>query len=274
MQRRTPPRPATVLALTLLPLLVVGGCGERAAEPRPEGSPPSRGDAAVWALGDDSLLDPAATFFVADVTRLACAGGETGELLEPAVTYQEDRVLVRVDAAPLPPGGHDCQGNDAVATEVHLEEPLGFRALVDAACVDGEAAATPVCGDGPEAGVRWAPPADLQPVSGVPDWQPPADYTFTAQGSCGEQSFIGEYEVGVRDGRVADVEPLRRGWDIPVESVPTLADLLQRAREADAQGDAEVWTDPDGVPRWISLDPMPDAIDDETCVLVTDYRPG
>lgn len=242
------------------------------------------GDVATWALEDDALLHPATSMFVAGVTRLGCASGETGEVLEPQVVYEQDRVLVRTDVAPFGPGGADCPGNDVVPVEVYLDEPLGLRELVDAACLGGAAVGTAACGDPPnlitagpasEEGVRWAPPADLRLADGVPGWAPPEDYSFTVQSWCGEQGFIGQYAVSVRGGSVTEAEALRQGWDeIPLEAVPGLAEMLDLVKDAAERGEAEVWVDPDGVPRWLMLDPRPQSLDDENCFLVTDYAEG
>ncbi|HLS39638.1 MAG TPA: hypothetical protein VK038_02625, partial [Ornithinicoccus sp.] len=75
----------------------------------------------------------------------------------------------------------------------------------------------------------------------------------------------------VRSGRVESVEAVRPAWAVADrESTPTISDMLEMARE----GDAEVWVDGDGVPRWLDLDPRPEAMDDEACFLITDYREG
>lgn len=287
-----PHRTRTILtaAPALALVTTIAGCGSPdapadvspgGAAPTTAGPPAVQGDVATWALEDDALLDPGTRFLMAGVTRLGCAAGETGEVLEPSVEYEQDRVLVRTDVAPLGPGDVTCQGNDTVPVEVHLDEPLGLRALVDAACVEGEAVRTAACSDPPglvtagpaaDVGVRWAPPADLQLADGVPGWVPPDDYSFTVQSSCGEQGFIGEYAVTVRGGEVVTVEALRRGWDgIPLEAVPGLTEMLDLARDAADRGEAEVWTDPDGVPRWLMLDPLPRAVDDENCFLITRF---
>lgn len=286
-----PTRTALSTVSTLALLLTLAGCGSQDAPvDGPGGQPPAstaepppaeEGDAATWVPDDDALIDPATTVFLAGVTRLGCAGGETGEVLEPQVVYEQDRVLVRTDVAPIGPGDATCQGNDTVPVEVYLDEPLGMRALVDAACVEGEAEGTAACVEVPglvtrspagSTGVRWAPPAGLELADGAPDWVPPEDYSFTVQSSCGEQAFIGEYAVTVRGGEVIAVEALRRGWrEIPLEAVPGLAQMLDLARDAADRGDAEVWVDSDGVPRWLWLDPLPEAVDDENCFLVTRY---
>ena len=284
-------RTVSLAAATLVLSLTAAGCGSvdtpadgtpRGEGPETEPAPAQQGDVATWILEDDALVHPATEMFMAGVTRLGCASGVTGEVLEPQVVYGPDRVLVRTDVAPFGPGAADCPGNDTVLVEVYLDEPLGLRELVDAACLDGEAVRTAACGDVPntvedgpatDGGVRWAPPPDLQRADGVPGWAPPGDYSFTVQSWCGEQNFIGEYAVTVREGEVTEVEALRQGWDeIPLEAVPGLAEMLTLAGDAEDRGEAEVWVDPDGVPRWLILDPRPRSVDDENCFLITDYQ--
>lgn len=124
------------------------------------------GDVASWLLSEDQLLDPTTSFLVLDVTRLGCSGGVTGSVLDPVVVYEPDRVVIRTDVEPVG-GANDCQGNDAVAVEIALDESLGMRELVDAACLHGEAVGTAAC----PGAVRWAPPEGLERHGGVPDWQ-------------------------------------------------------------------------------------------------------
>lgn len=128
-------------------------------------------------------------------------------------------------------------------------------------------------GPATDGGVRWAPPADLLRADGVPGWVPPQDYSFTVQSSCGEQAFIGEYAVTVRGGDVTEAEALGQGWDeIPLAAVPGMAEMLDLARDAAGRGEVEVWVDPEGVPRWMMIDPVPQAVDDESCFLVAAYE--
>ena len=268
----------SILAGSALALAVLNGCAveqPNGGSTAPEGSPalsslePLAGDVATWAPAPDELLDPKTTSFVVEVTRLGCASGVTGTVLEPQIQYDETQVLLRTDVEKIGPGAYDCQGNDAVALEIHLDEPLGVRELVDAACLQGEAVGTVACTEA----VRWAPPAGLTRYEGVPDWQPPPVYAFIVQSSCGEQAFIGEYAVSVEHGAVAGVDPLRRGFEgIGTDSVPSLATMLELARQAESEGEAQVWVDQDGTPRWFDLDPRLDSIDDENCFLITNYE--
>ncbi len=273
-------RPRSALASSTLAVVTLSGCaveqlstngGSMASEVAPAVSSlePLAGDVATWSLAPEELLDPKTTFLIVEVTRLGCASGITGTVLDPQIQYDETQVLLRTDVERIGPGAHECQGNDAVPVEIHLDQPLGVRELVDAACLQGEAVGTAACSEA----VRWAPPAGLTRHEVVPDWQPPPVYSFIVQSSCGEQAFIGEYAVSVEQGVVAGVDPLRRGLEgIGIDSVPSLAAMLKLARQAEREGEAEVWVDQDGIPRWLDLDLRLDSIDDESCFLITHYE--
>lgn len=88
------------------------------------------------------------------VSRASCAGGVTGEVLEPQVSIQADRITIRTDAKPLPDGAYTCQSNDWVPVTVELQEPVGNRKLFDALCLDSARLTHSHCMDG---GVRWRP---------------------------------------------------------------------------------------------------------------------
>lgn len=93
------------------------------------------GATATWELADPTGLDADSTVIDIAVTRLGCAGGITGETLPPQITYEPERVIVRVDVE-APDGRDDsCPGNDAVPVTVELAEPIGSRALVDGGCL-------------------------------------------------------------------------------------------------------------------------------------------
>jgi hypothetical protein len=140
-------------------VVVVSSCG---APPGSEGSPAaskgspaaSEGSTGVWELLDAAKVGPDSTALRLGVTRLECAGGETGTVLEPDVQFERGRIVIRTDVEPLTGGAYECQGNNTVPVDVELSEPVGNRDLVDAACLGGEAVTTAFCADGP---VRWGP---------------------------------------------------------------------------------------------------------------------
>lgn len=271
------PRVRLAVALTLLVLAT--GCAVEDAEsgstsPSPQGGdtspPPQLGDTATWELLEPAAVNPTSQWLQVGVTRLGCSGGETGEVLEPQVSYEDERIVIRTDVEKLPDGNYHCQGNDVVPVEVHLDQAIGGRDLVDAACLEGDAVGTAGCA---ESAVRWTSPA-RGATSQIPDWVAPTDYSFTAQSSCGERGFIGRFAVTVDGGEVTHVEPLGDSWEgVTPVMTPTLTAMLGEARDALAQGGtAEVAVDEAGVPSWISLDPIPDGIDDEACYAISDYR--
>lgn len=275
------------LAAALSALLLVAGCGAdtSGSGSTPPGSVPSSspggdtapppeqvGATATWELLEPEAVTPATQWLPVGVTRLDCASGETGTVLEPQVTVEDERIVIRTDVEKLADGAHDCQGNNTVEVEVSLGQPIGGRDLVDAACLEGDAIGTAAC---EESAVRWTSPA-RGASSEVPDWEAPADYSFTVQSSCGERGFIGTFAVTVAGGQVASVEPRGDSWaGVTPEHTPTLSAMLDEARDALSQGGTvEVAVDDAGVPTWIFLDPMPDAIDDEACYAISDYRSG
>jgi hypothetical protein len=134
------------VAVLAIGALALAGCA----------SAPAGASVGVWQLTEPESIDAATTILELEVTRLECAGGVTGEVLEPVVTFEPDRILIRTDVLPLPEGAYDCQSNDWVPVTVELSEAIGDRHLMDAACLDDEAASTVFCEDG---GVRWSPPS-------------------------------------------------------------------------------------------------------------------
>lgn len=102
------------------------------------------GDTAVWEITNPTDLDRDSTTVSVAVTRVGCSSGITGNLLDPSIDYESDRVVIRIDVEPLE-GEADCPGNDAIALDVQLDEPLGQRTLVDGGCLREDAAATILC---------------------------------------------------------------------------------------------------------------------------------
>lgn len=120
------------------------------------------GDAARWSLqsqtssGPTQTLQPEMSIFTAHVERLGCSGGVTGTVFDPQIALRDDEVVITFMVNELPDGPQLCPGNDQIAVEVDLGEPIGNRTLVDGSCVSGTAAApTGACSDG---SARWTPP--------------------------------------------------------------------------------------------------------------------
>jgi len=112
------------------------------------------GDPGAWKLIDPSEVTDESTTLVIAVTRVDCASGVTGRILEPLIEFESDRIVIRADVEELDPGVQTCQGNDAVPMTIDLTEPVGDRELVDAYCLDATAVTTAPCAEG---GVRWQP---------------------------------------------------------------------------------------------------------------------
>jgi hypothetical protein len=126
-----------------------------------------------------------------------------------------------------------------------------------------------------------APSSD--PTPSAVGWQEPADYSFTVTASCGERMFTGDYRVEVAGGDVVASQrhDATDGEWKPVDYlqwVPTLGDMLEevaRATDAPEAGEIVLETDPaDGHPTEVRVDPLANAIDDETCYEITAYEPA
>ncbi len=141
-------------------VMTLGGCGDEDTSAGAIRTSTSLqvGATAVWELGSDASLTASSQTFTAMVSRLACSGGETGEVFEPTVESTAEQVMVTFTVAPLPEGDHTCPGNDRVPFVVDLGEPLGERSLWDGACDTGEATRTSFCASEAGGGQRW--PAD------------------------------------------------------------------------------------------------------------------
>ncbi|WP_068480453.1 hypothetical protein [Pseudoclavibacter helvolus] len=105
------------------------------------------GEPATWHLIDPSAISPTSDQIDIEVTRLGCASGTTGEILEPKVTYEAEQIVIRVDVAPAGAGPQTCQGNDAVPVVVELTEPIGLRSLIDGGCALEGVGTTSECAD-------------------------------------------------------------------------------------------------------------------------------
>lgn len=116
--------------------------------------PPAIGSPAIWVLAKPKSVSRASTSLELKVTRLECASGKTGTILQPVVSVGPGDIVIRADAEPLTGGGGDCQGNDSVTVTVPLPEPVGDRPLIDAACLEGRTLRTSLCAEGP---ARWTP---------------------------------------------------------------------------------------------------------------------
>lgn len=117
--------------------------------------PPQVGAAATWTLADSERVTATSTTVTIEVTRAECSSGVTGAIAQAVVSLGIDDIIIRVDAEPLPGNEpQNCQGNDSVQMTVSLHEPIGDRALVDAACLEGPAVRTSFCETG---ATRWSP---------------------------------------------------------------------------------------------------------------------
>ena len=113
------------------------------------------GDAAVWVAAANQDLTTSSKSFTAQVTRLGCNGGVTGQVLKPSVQIGQSNIVVTFTVERRAAGAARCPSNDQVPYVVDIGEPIGNRKLLDGACLaDGEAKSTSFCVGG---AVRWSP---------------------------------------------------------------------------------------------------------------------
>jgi hypothetical protein len=139
-------------------VLILAGCAAPAPTAQPTRAPVAGSSPAVWTLASEfaSGIAPGSTSIEIAASRLECSSGVTGELFPPTISYEPERVLVKVTDAPLPDGAYECPSNDLVSVTVTLTEPLGDRDLVDETCLSEPAMSTSFCEDN---GIRWSPGA-------------------------------------------------------------------------------------------------------------------
>jgi hypothetical protein len=164
--------PLRVLAAATIVSIWLTGCGSDAAAPvdsttevptsEPGTAAPSSsiaadestdetsGEPATWTIDPGDAVTAATTSFSVLVTRLGCADGVTGEVLDPVILAEADRVVISLYVDPLDSTlDYTCPTNDANAVLVHLDEPLGNRSLVDGACLgESPARQTSLCETG------------------------------------------------------------------------------------------------------------------------------
>jgi hypothetical protein len=101
------------------------------------------GDPATWRLMFGQDPQKSSTKFTALVTRLACNGGVTGQVLAPTIAKSESQIVVTFTVAAQEPGAKPCNGNDEVSFEVDLGEPIQDRPIIDGQCLPAKKGKTP-----------------------------------------------------------------------------------------------------------------------------------
>ena len=117
-------RAAGSLALGLLAAAMIGGCTKEA----------SGEAAAVWNVAPGQSLDADSTAFTALVHRVGCNSGVTGDVNDPTIEVDDEEVVITFTVSPGEPSSASCPGNEPIAYEVELPEPLGDRKLIDGEC--------------------------------------------------------------------------------------------------------------------------------------------
>lgn len=116
--------------------IVVSGCSGRGTS------------SAYWRMADGQQIEDSATTFTALVSRANCNGGETGTVNPPDLHVTETSIIVTFTVSPGDPASASCPGNDEVPFVVHLDEPVGPRAIVDGLCQRSQASDTSPCSSG------------------------------------------------------------------------------------------------------------------------------
>ncbi len=116
--------------------------------------------------------------------------------------------------------------------------------------------------------------AEAHPSSSLQSGTPPESYTYVLTSSCGERGLIGDYDVVVENGDVVSAKSrnVTYPYKPDLSEVPTLAALIAKAQSAPPQSVIEYTVDDAGLPKSLSLDPIPNGIDDEECYRVTGLR--
>jgi hypothetical protein len=147
-----------LLSAVSVAALTTSGCSFLASEfidsDEPAATLSEAGDPGTWELLNAADITPESTVLRLGVTRMACASGETGAVLEPEVQVEAKRIVIRTPVEEQEPGAYRCPSNNVVPVTVELEAPIGERDLVDAACLDEANLVTAFCID---SGVRWHP---------------------------------------------------------------------------------------------------------------------
>jgi hypothetical protein len=103
---------------------------------------------ASWRLADGQQLEDSATTFTALVSRAHCNGGETGTVNPPDLRFTETSIIVTFTVSPGDPESAACPDNNEVPFVVHLDEPVGPRAIVDGYCERSQTTDTAPCSSG------------------------------------------------------------------------------------------------------------------------------
>lgn len=139
-----------VLAIVGASILLVSACQDTGDREPPASNASEGGTTATWQLLSENL-DAESTALKIGVMRVECAGGETGTVLPPTITYSDEQIVIEALVATLPDGAYTCQSNDVVPLEITLEQPIGDRELIDGIC-------QPAGGNCTDGGVRWPLP--------------------------------------------------------------------------------------------------------------------
>jgi hypothetical protein len=93
---------------------------------------PDTAGPATWTLEPGEVIGPDTTAFIAWVTELDCASGQSseGRIIGPEIVMSSEKVVVSFYVRPLG-GWQRCPSNPASGYKVRLPESLGNHQLLD-----------------------------------------------------------------------------------------------------------------------------------------------
>ena len=157
---------------------------------------------------------------------------------------------------------------------------LSLRSAIAAGVAGG--ALLSACASQPDSAATERPPvaatsteiARTEPTPPALPVAAPQDYRYVLTSSCGERGLLGDYDVVVLDGKVTSAESLNEDYPYRPDpsEVPTLVDLFAKAQSASSGAIVEFVLDEAGLPKSLSLDPVPNGTDDEECYEVSHLK--
>lgn len=127
-----------------------------------------------------------------------------------------------------------------------------------------------------------APPVTESSTGDPLEWTEPDDYRYVLESRCGERALIGTFEVTVHEGDVQSISALDEDAEamlqhVGPDSAPTIGELVSKLEAATQNGadrvNLELDSD-DGHPSLIEIDYDTNAIDDESCYMITEFVKG
>jgi len=117
-------------------------------------------------------------------------------------------------------------------------------------------------------------PMTLAEAKSAWDLWGPASYRLTLVSACGERGGLGTYKVTVTPDKTTAEGTTRWSVGPDVQTVPDLFTFIEEATDGGADVVDVTYNSELGYPEKIKVDYMVNAIDDEACYTVKDFRPA